>query len=139
MVELHQARKETAQPANTSVPGVMEWLEKPNNDNQAMMAFRDAELKMVREANLTVVVSREEKSILQRYLPDANIHVVSLIMPHTPRLPAACKHRRGILFVGSFGHQPNGQVHFHHAQHGIYLTVICSTLHCQALMGFTSL
>ena len=112
MVELHKTRTEKSQSLDTSVPGVMKWLEESGEDSAAMRAFKDAELKLVEEAGLTVVVSEEERSIIRNYLPDARVHVVSLIMPHVPEAAASCMRRRGILFVGSFGHQPNGQVYY---------------------------
>ena len=114
MVERDRARMEPLQPLDTSVPGVVKWLEESGEVNAAMRAFRDAELKLVEEAGFTIVVSEEERSIIRRYLPDARVHVVSLIMPHTPQVAASCMRRRGILFVGSFGHHPNGQVGLRH-------------------------
>ena len=110
MVELHWTRAGAQPPLDTSVPGVMKWLEGSGVDNSAMRAFRDAELDLVKDTAVTIVVSEEERSILRRYIPDARVQIVSLIMPHTPQVAASCLRRQGILFVGSFGHQPNGQV-----------------------------
>ena len=113
MVEADRERTGLLQPLDTSLPAVLKWLERSSEDAKAMRAFRDAELRLVEKAGLTVVVSEDERSMIQRYLPDARVHIVSLIMPHTPKVADSCAHRQGILFVGSFGHQPNGQVRLH--------------------------
>ena len=109
-MEADRKRTGVLQPLDTSLPAVLKWLESSSEDAKAMRAFRDAELRLVEKAGLTVVVSEDERSMIQRYLPDARVHIVSLIMTHTPKVADSCMHRRGILFVGSFGHQPNGQV-----------------------------
>ena len=110
MVEADRERTGVLQPLDTSLPAVLKWLEGEGEDAEALRAFRSAELRLVEQAGLTVVVSEDERSMIHRYLPDARVHIVSLIMPHTPKVADSCVHRRGILFVGSFGHQPNGQV-----------------------------
>lgn len=116
MVELHRTHMRAVQPLDTSVLAVMKWLEESGGDNAAIRSFRDEELKLVEEAALTIVVSEEERFIISKYLPDARLQVVSLIMPSTPQVAASCTRRRGILFVGSFGHQPNGQVRLQDAK-----------------------
>ena len=72
-----------------------------------MRAFRDAELSLVKETNLTIVVSEQERSVIHHYLPHAPVHIVSNIMPARAMLTFPCAQRRGLLFVGSLGHPPN--------------------------------
>ena len=93
--------------ANTSLPAIYEWLQESRPESAEMRAFRDAELRLVKETNLTIVVSQQERSVIQHYLPHAPVHVVSNIMPAKalPRFP--CAQRQGLLFVGSLGHPPN--------------------------------
>ncbi len=69
---------------------------------------REAELNLVREADATIVVSDFEQDLLQRELPRAKVH---LIPP--PRAASApgnvpLSDRRDIVFIGGFGHPPNG-------------------------------
>ena len=93
--------------ANTSLPAIYEWLQESRPESAEMRTFRDAELRLVKETDLTVVVSEQERSVIHRYLPRARVHIVSNIMPAKapPRFP--CAQRQGLLFVGSLGHPPN--------------------------------
>ncbi len=64
------------------------------------------ELAATRAAHCTLVVSELEKTILQAACPAANIQILSNIYEaRAAARPFA--ERRGILFVGSFGHHPN--------------------------------
>ena len=54
-----QAGTENAAVADTSLPAVYEWLQESGHDSAEMRAFRDAELRLVKETNLTIVVSEQ--------------------------------------------------------------------------------
>lgn len=110
MVQLELAGARPSGTTNVSLPAVYEWLEKQGSANAEMRANRDTELKLVTEADLTIVVSEQERSVLHRYLPGARVHVVSLIMPKISRPLFPCAQRQDLLFVGSLGHPPNAQV-----------------------------
>src|SRR5581483_8295258 len=64
------------------------------------------EIVATRAAHCTLVVSELEKTILQAACPDANIQILSNIY-ETRAAARPFAVRRGILFVGSFGHHPN--------------------------------
>ena len=93
--------------ADTSLPAIYKWLREPGPANAEMQAFRDAELRLVQEANLTIVVSEQERSVIHHYLPLAPVHIVSNIMPTISHPIFPCAQRQGLLFVGSLGHLPN--------------------------------
>ncbi|HEY0638246.1 MAG TPA: glycosyltransferase [Pseudonocardiaceae bacterium] len=67
---------------------------------------RTQELGLVRDADLTFVVSGPEQDLLGTLLPDADVRVLSNIHAVSPT-PASPVGREGILFVGSFDHLPN--------------------------------
>ena len=64
------------------------------------------ELKLIREADATIVVSPVEKDILAREVARANVHVLQLVIPEEPQGPGF-ESRRDILFIGSYQHTPN--------------------------------
>lgn len=67
---------------------------------------RKRELAMVSRADVTLVVSSDERDILAREAPHSSVEIVSNIHHVTGRaLPFAA--RSGLLFVGGFGHPPN--------------------------------
>ena len=104
---LLQAGKESSAVANTSLPAIYEWLQESGPESAEMRAFRDAELRLVKETNLTLVVSEQERSVIHHYLPQAPVHIVSNIMPSISHPMIPCAQRQGLLFVGSLGHLPN--------------------------------
>jgi len=67
---------------------------------------REVELAMVRDTDVTLVVSESERSALLAEVPDADVRVVSNVQPTVASAPAFSE-RRDILFVGAFGHSPN--------------------------------
>lgn len=73
---------------------------------EASKATREIELALVRAADLTLTVSPEERRILLDEVPDATVSVVPNIheVHHASANPEP---RRGLLFVGSFCHDPN--------------------------------
>ncbi len=64
------------------------------------------ELKLIREADASIVVSPVEKELLVQELPEANVHVVQLVIPEEPQGPGFDT-RRNILFIGGYQHPPN--------------------------------
>ncbi len=69
-------------------------------------AKRDEELTLIRKADVTLVVSTFEQSLLAELAPDARVLVLSLIHDlHPPGEPFA--ERKGLVFIGGFQHPPN--------------------------------
>lgn len=67
---------------------------------------RAQELKLMRECDVTVVVSAAEKALLERELPQARIEVLSNVHEvHGRRRDFA--ERRDLVFIGGFQHPPN--------------------------------
>lgn len=79
---------------------------------RASEATREIELAMVRAADLTLTVSPEERETLLGEIPDATVCVVPNI--HVDH-PVSLNHdqRHGLLFVGSFLHDPNRDAAHH--------------------------
>ncbi|HET7175224.1 MAG TPA: glycosyltransferase family 4 protein, partial [Gammaproteobacteria bacterium] len=67
---------------------------------------REDELKLIRGSDATIVVSPVEQKILSVEAPDANVHVVQLVIPEEPQGPGF-ETRRDLLFIGSYQHPPN--------------------------------
>ncbi len=67
---------------------------------------RRAELDVAAKADVTLVVSAEEKRVLDREAPGLRVEVVSTIQPLSGT-PAPFAERGGLLFVGGFGFPPN--------------------------------
>ncbi|HZX91872.1 MAG TPA: glycosyltransferase [Rudaea sp.] len=64
------------------------------------------ELKLMRECDVTLVVSAAEQRLLQKELPNARIEVLSNVHAvHGRRTPF--EERRDLVFVGGFQHPPN--------------------------------
>lgn len=80
-----------------------------NNDVgaiEASKATREIELALVRAADLTFTVSPAERRVMLEEIPEAAVVVVPNI--HADHLLPANEHQRhGLLFVGSFCHDPN--------------------------------
>ncbi|HET6631372.1 MAG TPA: glycosyltransferase [Rhodanobacteraceae bacterium] len=69
-------------------------------------ATRAQELKLIRECDVTLVVSRVEKALLAADAPGARVEVLSNVHPvFGSRQPF--ERRRDLLFVGGFQHPPN--------------------------------
>lgn len=69
-------------------------------------ATRERELDVVRNSDITVVVSAAERELLQQSVPGARIEVLSNIHRLSPAV-APLEPRSGVLFVGGFRHPPN--------------------------------
>jgi len=67
---------------------------------------RQRELALIRESDVSFVVSPVELDMLRRELPDSRIELVSNIHEIHGR-GAPFSQRRDLLFVGGFGHPPN--------------------------------
>jgi glycosyltransferase involved in cell wall biosynthesis len=68
---------------------------------------REQELGLVRRADLTLVVSKVEKEILERECPGVGVMVVPTIYPIDPAEPPGFDGRSDIVFIGGFAHAPN--------------------------------
>lgn len=75
--------------------------------------LRDVEWAVARACDLTLVVSDSERDLLARELPDVDVALLSNV--HALQATAASTHgREGLVFVGSFAHQPNTDaVHYY--------------------------
>jgi GT2 family glycosyltransferase len=72
----------------------------------AARARRDEELALIREADVTVVVSPVERDVLAELVPGAKVLVLSNIHePIAGGKPFA--EREGLVFIGGFQHPPN--------------------------------
>jgi GT2 family glycosyltransferase/glycosyltransferase involved in cell wall biosynthesis len=69
-------------------------------------ATREAELRLVRECDVTVVVSPVERELLLREAPGARVEVLSNVH-EVAGLRAPFAAREGLWFVGGFQHPPN--------------------------------
>jgi len=69
-------------------------------------SFRKKELFLCDQSDMTIVISKKEKQILQGMRPSAKIKVIPNIhSPHPPVNPF--NKRKNLLFIGWFGHTPN--------------------------------
>ena len=69
-------------------------------------ATQERELYLVRQADVTIVVSAEERRLLEDAVPGARVAELPLARePHPPATPFGP--RKGVGFVGSFAHLPN--------------------------------
>jgi GT2 family glycosyltransferase/glycosyltransferase involved in cell wall biosynthesis len=69
-------------------------------------ATREAELRLVRDCDVTVVVSPVERELLMREAPGARVEVLSNVH-EVAGLRAPFAAREGLWFVGGFQHPPN--------------------------------
>jgi GT2 family glycosyltransferase/glycosyltransferase involved in cell wall biosynthesis len=78
-------------------------------------AKRDEELTLIRKADVTVVVSTYEQSLLAELAPEARVLVLSTIHElFPPGKPFA--ERQGLVFIGGFQHPPNTDAVLWYAQ-----------------------
>jgi len=94
---------------------------------------REAELKIARRCDLTLVVSYAEQELLARDFPELPVALLSNVHVPQPTAPSFSE-RNGILFVGGFEHTPNQDAIRYYAQEiepllheqlpGLVLTVI---------------
>jgi len=94
-VDLHFLREERA----AELAGTPELVARART-------VRLLELALVESADTTLVVSPYEQQLLAGLLPHAPVKVLPNV--HRPEaFPATTRGRSGLLFVGSFAHQPN--------------------------------
>ncbi len=76
------------------------------NKRDAAEETKKLELAIARQADRALVVSAEEKILLEEIAPDIETHVVSNI--HSPyEKPTPYRSRADLLFIGGFEHLPN--------------------------------
>jgi GT2 family glycosyltransferase len=73
---------------------------------RSVQQTREGELKLVRESDLTLVVSPVEQALLARDAPGAAIEVLSNVHRGRPTRVGFAE-RRNIVFVGGYRHPPN--------------------------------
>jgi GT2 family glycosyltransferase/SAM-dependent methyltransferase len=69
-------------------------------------ASRELELGLVRAADVTLVVSDHEQTLLRSLIPQADVRVLSNVHDPAGDVPGP-QGRAGLLFVGNFDHLPN--------------------------------
>jgi glycosyltransferase involved in cell wall biosynthesis len=70
------------------------------------LKMKGKEVKAVRRADATLVVSEAERALLLAAAPGSRVHVVPTVYEAQPPTPPAAG-RAGLLFVGSWRHTPN--------------------------------
>jgi glycosyltransferase involved in cell wall biosynthesis len=94
-VDLHFLREQRA----AEVSGSKQML-------RQSLASRRRELALIRDSDVSFVVSSVELDMLRRELPQSRVALVSNIhQVHGRGIPFS--HRRDLLFIGGFGHPPN--------------------------------
>lgn len=73
---------------------------------RAATTTRERELRMVRDTDITLVVSPFEQALLQREVPGARVEVLSNVH-HVVGCRQPYAQRNGLLFVGGYRHPPN--------------------------------
>ena len=73
---------------------------------EASRRVRAAELSAARYVDAVITHSSYEAALLKQDLPDSRIHVVPWSVPLRPTAVTWSK-RRGLAFIGSYGHAPN--------------------------------
>ena len=72
----------------------------------AAEAMKKQELAIMTKADVTLVVSHVEQSLLETLVPQVRVNIVSTIHDPTPGTKSFAE-RDGILFIGGFRHPPN--------------------------------
>ena len=72
----------------------------------AVRSSREAELALIRKADITLVVSPVEKDLLDKLVPESKVIVQTNIHELQPRGKRFAE-RDGLLFIGGFRHPPN--------------------------------
>lgn len=75
---------------------------------------REKELRTMRAADATIVLSHAERELLERELPDVTLFTIPLLRD-IPGRSAAFATRRDILFIGGYEHPPNVDAVIHFA------------------------
>lgn len=75
-------------------------------DMRIAQSTRDKELALVRESDVTLVVSPVEKALLEREVPGARVEILSNVHEVFGRRRGFAE-RAGLMFVGGYQHPPN--------------------------------
>ncbi|SDA21897.1 Glycosyltransferase involved in cell wall bisynthesis [Nitrosospira sp. Nsp18] len=73
----------------------------------AALLVRDHELDLIRQCDLTILLSSEELYVVRAEVPEAPLTVLPIVFENIPGATKAFEDRRDILFIGSFPHLPN--------------------------------
>lgn len=79
--------------------------DKSLHDEAAVL--RDQELELIRECDLTILVSSEELYEVRKDYPAAPLEILPLLFDDIPGAKKPFEDRQDILFIGSFPHLPN--------------------------------
>jgi hypothetical protein len=104
--------KDTFSFDSLDVASVLDWITNGKEDiAERIRRKRDREISLMKRADLTLVVSHVEASLLKTLVPLANVHVVSNVykLSNSKRAVPTFNARHGAMFVGSFNHPPNKQ------------------------------
>lgn len=82
----------------------------------AARAKREEELALIRKADVTLVVSPIERTLLSQRVPDADVAILSNIHEVMPGGKPFAE-REGLLFIGGFQHPPNTDAVLWYAGH----------------------
>ncbi len=74
---------------------------------QQAMKTKERELDLMRRVDFTVVISENERKLLQEYLPEAPMGVFPGLYAPIVEEPAPFEARKDIFFLGGFAHRPN--------------------------------
>jgi GT2 family glycosyltransferase/glycosyltransferase involved in cell wall biosynthesis len=77
----------------------------PRDDRSGQV--RQLELGLVRRCDVTATVTETERDTVRRYLPDRNVIVLPNVHERRRDRPPPFEARSGLLFIGSFRHDPN--------------------------------
>jgi GT2 family glycosyltransferase/SAM-dependent methyltransferase len=80
-------------------------LGEPHAETKAA-TIRELELGLVRGSDVTIVVSDEERAVLEAEAPGSRVLVIPVVNEIAAEI-APLDGRRGVLFVGGFEHPPN--------------------------------
>ena len=95
-VDLHHIREER----QAKVSGDSAMLENS-------VVTKTKELDCISSADISIVVSKTEASLLNKLCPSSKIKVIPLIRSFSQRLRPAFAARGGVAFIGGFNHAPN--------------------------------
>jgi GT2 family glycosyltransferase/glycosyltransferase involved in cell wall biosynthesis len=83
---------------------------------EAVAVRRKQELRLARRADLTLVVSPFEKSVIEKECPGIEVRILPTIYPLTENEIPGFEDRQGIIFIGGFEHSPNVDAVLYFAQ-----------------------
>ncbi len=82
-------------------------LQQAHGAHAAAVRRKRQELELVRAADMTLVVSPIERELIGAECPDADVRILSNILPLDERPIPGHGGRRTIVFIGGFEHPPN--------------------------------